>query len=1630
MEKSSPSEFQVMLDELIGNSGGQAPKAVEGLGTKLTNEYGDNLDDTSGVLTTSNHSNPVTGQFNPLVNLEDMGLKDNSAYSSTELDERMRKTREVRNLNDTISRAKRIQELNEPTARGGKGIWNNDINAIRENIPKIALTAGAGATLLAANNAEAAPIPGEISAKTKGSVSLTKPVEKSESLKLKERLQESTIPAEIEQFKAAMKRPRGLVTEDGVQIPVTEDGEEFNSPIDTIDRTAKKIANSAIKTAATAIIDYRTQKAALQAKTTKQIQEWEASGREISDKDKEIYLITTGMESDNLLLETENTLAAVNHDVALFKSNVLDPIIHEIQGINRKYTEPARLLLREHAPSLAVIAETFAYPSIGKTGGYQLGEQGADTDPETLDPIVQKLIQDKSTLLGSDAGAALLSFATGYRDLPVWLIGGGGKIGLIVGGAANEAFKEEGNLLKGGAEGLVGGTALTKLMRTKLGTKTLGGMIDLGKHFSEHFTGKDLINWTNKYMDVQPLALITSKNVQRLADNVLTKGIDATKTDVITPQAIVMDVLEDGEVKLYGVNNGEYGLLPKGFKNKEGKPVLTTSRTKKVWVDNTTLRDTYSQLTNGTHNPGNRANSMDEWTSNLIPPENPDLMFAWNSAADGDSFMEVYRAGSHQFDADLLRSRNLVSVEYGIDPKNPKTGLGYLSPTGVVFAPDAAENIPNAIPHDLVIKSRGLETGNKVKLTQTPNFLDEAEQAWQVKPIVDDENLFRIIDHIKGQNAVRIEMDFENLRGSRFPDGINIIQTPAPFDDLPVVPPSDLAGNTPSPIPPEQVSITVQDMLPTPSDAGLAGALIALAMKNKATIAPTTSYGEAFKVDAAGIQFSLRHFKRLSPDLKKQFAEVFGTAQLTDAQRVQLSNDIRNFVEGNRTVPPSFFAPKIQAKVNAYTNERNSDYALIKQLGGDIPKTSQQNYNADLEKMFAKDFLQDSDFTHKLELGSKGKTMWSLHVEKAKGAPLSVGERMLLDLNKGTAIGKLARESNPSLFGRQNIETELAHDYMERKMKLTTLAVMKELADNPQASSPIPNDALGHTKLVDFIDSGLLTGKYVSEETYDAIYTFPQEQKEIKNSIVRMIDKIKYNKTVLNPMVWTKNIMGNVWGAMNSNIVPVISLFGRDESGLYFRQGRNDGTFIDRMGKGIWTMRQDLKAYEQNLMDRSNPAVERVHETLKFGILGAEFDSTKRELLQAIDNLQEGANNKSWGEKLQDLYFKAKDNSLGALGNMYSKVDMATKYSLYVNGIDRWGIDLKTNKLDPSGGRYHAGKLLGYSTIANMSDDMVAEAVKRGVVRRIYLSLPMVDRTAPVVNKLAQSAGLLNPWMRTAFELARITAQMPWRAVNEKGYMINAAKNAGFLFGLYQLNRHLRQQNGISDEETDYAWRNADDNMKKFMPGGMATPFRASDGGIVFIDMGDQLVESAQWFTGNEQTPMPQRVLMNLLQTVYSGSVIDNEAKALLSGFGLAEETESYQKKAWKRGDWQRASIDLFTRLGPQWVNNGWHLYSSSEMPSSQALKMDKPTQPWDIQTARFMGLDVASLGTENQKDFKRKQLISRLKDLHAQQKSANRENEGAPTGVFQKPFNWENATKRIDEEIDKINAQLDELDK
>lgn len=1597
VKEDSIADLSVGLDELL--AGFKEPKSVEGTGRMAHTpnaEYPrlvDSYTPGTGVLMSkgaysANRHNPSNVMY-PVDNIGRSAADDIKV--------------ENMNINEGI-RMSELANPDEPRLFANKR--NEDYRPFYthvENIPGIGLAgaAGVGVAALAGTSAQAkerpleeqlqldmggssaadstiAPPAGNIP--NKGGISLLSPQRASESKLEKQRLEDARFTAQ---------HRNNIVSDE----------------IAKIGKFVVEGAVSGVEAVQNTYGQYQMQKDSLDIKSAKLLMQWEAeTGKtaNLTEMDKEVFRSVVGaLEGDGLSIPV-NAAKIVPQLVGTIakrvNANVLQPLWKTVQGMYKAGSEPQRQFLRDNAPSIAILAETAMAPLIG-LDGWGVGEYNPITDPDAdpftkLDPEVRKLIDDKNYFIGTEAGAGLLGAVTQFKDLPIMLIGGSTKLGMALSGMASEANKENPEFLEGGFGGIVFGEGLGALASSK---PVQGAVNLLGKakdqivfKFGEALSDVSVRKFTQQRV-FEPLLFMSDSTATRMADEAAGKAqVIASKFEGpgTKPMALMLDVGKDGIPKVFGAKDGRYTELGEsgdlGHIGDNGKsvPVILSTRARKQWVELEPLRNRFYELISKDVRP-TRANGIDEWTSDLVPPDNDALVVAWKNKDEG-GMLGVYRAGSNEFNAELLKSKVLSVVHYNGPDGQLTSGLGYFSPSGVVFAPDPSEGIPGAITRDLIMRRRFTKDA---ELSPLP----DSSRAWEVRPIDDDKALMAISKNIKQGNLARIEGEDEIARGGMFADNVPLQRQPAPFDNLPEQP-----GNPTVNMRAPQTAEVDFNFLPFKfQDLAKALQKGTTAVNNgfgKLGAFSDTAYGEKFKVDASIQAFSLRHFKRYVEDLDKQLTRDFDVYRGTTPQaKLQFNDDLKAYIEGGRNAPPSQLIPAIQQKMNKFVDERNADYDMIKLLGGTVPAKAVDGEAPKLEKLFALDYLTEGE--------------WIARAKKT-----GTVNKKLLDLMqqpKGAKPGKGARDNGyyDEAFGRVGVEREISVDYMNRKRQITQLNYMKELADNPQASSTALTPSLGHDKLVDFEGAGMLKGKFVSRETFNAIHTYPADQKVIQNNMLGIVNAIKFNKTVLNPMTWGKNIMGNVWGVMNSNIVPTWSM-------------------AYHMPKGIRQMSKDLAAYNGDMLSKA-PAVERVHETLKYGLLGAEFENSKTKMMDMLDNLADKRNvHKTWGENIAETMLGLRDATVGNLGNAYSKVDMATKYSLYVNGLERWGISMDTNQLEVNGGRTAAGELLGHSFIGIKSNFEVADLIKREVVRRIHLSLPMVDRIGTVATGLSKASPITNPWLRTASELMRVTLQMPYRMANEKGYFLNALGTAGCVGAVLGLNKAIRMEQGISDKQVDDALAIAPDNIKRYMPGATATMFRASDGGIVFIDLADTLIEPLQWFKGGEDKTMPQRFGANMMDMVFGGGLLQDQNVQAQAALGLVDEPQSYNKPFWKQDDTARAITDIGARLGPQIMNNAWQLYSTANLPPREVMGEEELRQPMDMQLLRAIGLDVASLGTEKQKQFKLNLLDAKQRDMRRQKKSGYKQTEGSSTGTWQSGFNINSAEKKLDAEEDRLDKE------
>lgn len=1635
---NNPADFEVAMDQLL--EGFKEPKAVEGSGamTAVYNHtpgvpFGYKTDvQGTGVLT---EGYKTSHMYTP--NQRHPGIGD-----TLETGEQVERATRVDMDNELINEGIANREManpNEPrlfaTSPDNQPGDIMNMGPGLENIPAVAATVGAG-VLLSSQNAQA---------------------------------KEPTLDQELEVDMGSVTPPKISLTSkvnarQGISPDsVTENGNSsvILDEIQTLATRAKHNLTTFAGDVAGAYNQYRAEKDVLAIKAVEFINNTEHAGKTLSDDDKELMKDFVDIVEGSPAVALSGVANAGVDVISKFNHEVIQPLKNAARGVIRDVTESRREIERTYAPSLSVLHDTLAYPLLGSTGWNvspdSVGITDSDEDMEKgmaqLDPEVRKLFDDKSALLGTAAGKAMFVFANKFADLPLWVVGGTSKTAMMLAGAASEAMRDDkdADLVKGGVIGAVGGKvmetvlapvakkAISLLKNVKLDPSMKTDMF--GKvTFDDNATHvKKVWNAWRQQGEFEPMLMMTSKGANMMADSAEAKArpdvSDAFKTQVVAPQALVLSIdAATGKPRLFGVKDGLYGELT-DFVNPEGRPVLINQIAKNEWMENQAVRDAWNKLIDPKRRtPNTRAAGIDEWTPDVIPPENPALVLAWkNMRENGGGFAQVYEAGTPEFNRDLLRSRSLVRVEFTHPDGRADTGVGFWGYDGsVVFAPDATENIPGAIPRDLTFKQ------TRINPNVDPSGIKPENQAWEIQQLTDDE-MMALVNDMRARNELDREIAAEAARGGALTDGV-----PAPANRPPndfdvgmnaIGPGLAAAGSLMADNPgATAVAAAIVSFLP-PAKQAIGKALTK--MNNAAGAAgllADTVYGEVFKVDASIIAFSLRHYKRLTNDLNKQLVASFRDAAQTPQQREQFNNQLKYFIENHQAnnpapLPPQL-QPAIQQKVQKFVAERNYEWALIEQLGGTVPDKTPTG-NAELERLFALDYFRKGGINYEEEGAWKKlynhvtgyKTSDNQWIDRIrKNNPYGAPDRLinLLTDKEASKVSKNTRAYD-GIMGRMSTEMEMASDYMNRKLQLNQLAFMKVLADNTQASSPIVNQALGHTNQVTFNGSGLLKGKFVSDETFKAIHTYPKDQEVLQNTMLGIVNMIKFNKTVLNPTTWVKNTMGNVWGVMNSNIV-------------------SSWNMAYRMPKGVLQMRKDLAKFNADVM-ANDPAVHRVHKTLKYGLLGNEFESMRPAMQDVLENLADPkayTSQRSWGEKIANGYFMAKDNTLGAMAHTYSKIDMATKYSLYVNGLERWGIDLATNKLRPGvKGRRMAADLLGASVAGNftITDDVITDMIEREIVRRIHLSLPMVDRIGPVATSLNKLSPVTSPWLRTASELTRTTLQMPYRMFNEKGYAVNALKTGSFLGTILGVNKALRLHEGISDEQVDDAKRLAPKNITNYMPGATATKFyvgKGEDRGLVFFDLANGLIEPMQWMRGGEVSSVAdlgKKFGANGMNIIFGGGVLEEESKAIQSSLGLIDTPQNYSIPFYKQGDTVRFVTQKALAAGPAFINTAAQIYNTNNMPSGRGLSgVDKLKQPLSMQLLKAAGVFVAVMGTKKQKEYRLLELDKRNDELDAELNSVGFQREGSPTGPLQEPYDKEKVKAKLKAEILRNKAEIDKI--
>lgn len=515
--------------------------------------------------------------------------------------------------------------------------------------------------------------------------------------------------------------------------------------------------------------------------------------------------------------------------------------------------------------------------------------------------------------------------------------------------------------------------------------------------------------------------------------------------------------------------------------------------------------------------------------------------------------------------------------------------------------------------------------------------------------------------------------------------------------------------------------------------------------------------------------------------------------------------------------------------------------------------------------------------------------VWHDVVSKAGG---SLKQRETMKWWKSMAMGEI-----------DNAFIRMAETRARQKQLIVQGEMWKAASINPALSSPgdanAAAEAAGHTVPVprDPQRFGLMAGRFLHPDAWEALVQAPLAQRNASTLFSKFQNVLKFNQTVGNPGSWVTNFIANSQGIMLSNLAA------------------NPFSAPFKVGNGMKLFLQDHAAH------RLAPGIkgaslggDRFTRAMELGVVGSDYSTA--EFRESAGVWKTALEKEALGnggrvnplEVFPRMLTKGKEH----LARLYGTIDPMWKYAAFTSGLEKAGVDLKTNEMDAEkaikfiGKRYRPGMTLG----------RIREQAELEIAQRIHYSFPMLDRVGEGVAKAGQAAGLINPYLKVKVELMRNYAQLPRRMASEPGMLANVMAYTAVAGGtMYGLNE-LRRANGIDQKEVDAAFASTPTSVQRFKPGAMALPWRASNGKLQLIDM-TQMFEPLTWTQGSPDTAMASRWLQNTALSPIDGTLLEPEAMGFLSQSGMVDAAYARPNvPEWQEGGAKLLS-DTLGRLGP-----------------------------------------------------------------------------------------------------------------
>jgi len=1317
--------------------------------------------------------------------------------------------------------------------------------------------------------------------------------------------------------------------------------------------------------------------------------------------------------------------------------------------------------LREKSPDDALVAETLLRHAIGPTDVNTPGSQS---------PVTLQAINKIEKEFGPTGSAFFQSLTFGLPNLPFFLIPGAGQGAVaqgLTGGIASAMVDPEQSVAEGAVGGAVVGGALEKVVApvASKGWQAFKKAVAEGGSREARAAGffpvavippeaSDELADTVIRMAKEESPVIPSKQAPELpsSERPTNPGRKLRNEPKPKSQVLLSVVDKHADVHLLKFEDGQFKAesLAPGAKPPRRVPRVPTADAKQVvealpnsadavriakqFGPDSPQVDAIIPPPAATFDPGrNLLDDMPEWDASIGGDLKEGGVIVLEGGG-GDGAARLYAVNDPKLQREVLRRRGLADVvmEDGTKVR------GFLDETtGILFAPEPEELIPGAIKKDMpleldkVQRVKRFESDNDLK-----NILIEREQ---LKNSLESEAARAVADEQVRQFDIQ-------LGGS------------GNGDRLPPPPPMD----PPSGIPPNPHN--VDDL----EDIRIKWAEQSLLQKVGRKLLAPTARGPRDLADQAMSAFSVQTFERLRDDTVKALNKAMPQlAAAPVAKQRAVQADLVRFLEGHvkldqvKKLHPEIAATEYQL-VQSYKQAIRQNESRLRELGmlapeedakkllgiakeDDLPDYAVRMYYRFLLKpgewsaMFRRDTAtyervvkmieQDvfSDFRKygpmsaaEKRLAAEERLEWYLgDPERLKlmgGETSESYKHFISDAGGSLKERRALRDWEKLALGElDNAFVRIAESMTRQKQLILQGEMWASVASNPQWSSFADDIAgraqKGHTHRVpsDPHRFGKLAGRYVSPDVWEALVQAPQAQRNASTAISKLVNALKYNQTVANPGSWVTNFLANAQGAALSNLVnPFASPY--------------------KIGNGMLTFARDLAAHKAAPGLRADVAASRFERAMELGVVGSEYSTAEFvRSAGAWKNLLEKEAGRGRGVNALQVMVNIAKKGKDAAADLYSGIDSLWKYSTYVSGLEKGGIDASGNlnvkkAIDFIGDRYRAG----------MSDEALKEAVELEVARRIHFSFPMMDRVGEAVAKGGKAAGVVNPYIKVKSELVRVYAQLPQRMAREKGMAANMMGYALIVGGLTYALRSAREAAGIRQQELDLAFKTAPRAMQRFKPGATALWWRDANGRPVTTDL-TQMFEPLTWMQGDPDASFPSKFLTSMALMPIDGSPLEPEITDLLAQGGLVPQAYRQQTPMWQMSG-SKLLAEAISRLGPGIVRNTYNTlerggvgFAPKGVAGPDVPQADAPTTAANL----LLGPNrLQAIGGPEQVTREIQRLDGEIFNLQRQLESIGPMREGQSTGTLTMPLDKQAAMKKARDLLLEKTKQMEQLRK